>query len=262
MNLKFSGRGLAYLSHFMAKQDIRYYLNGVCFQPLPADAGGGVIGAATNGHVLGMWYDKDGSCDRTVIAPIARPLVVACKKHGTQLEVVDGRLAAIRYEVIGGEPVRVEELCVQPNGTRTPRDGVPAWEIEGKFPDLLRVVRDREHYGEGPTGEFGAEYFGLVADAIRAAMSKGQRRYSVGLQMRQHDKDSAMIVWGSQMPEALAVIMPRRGDDGPGAPWLEAWRRHGTRLQAVAATPLPEQQPSDAVPPPDFVPVRTARTRK
>lgn len=35
MNLKFSGRALAYLSHFKAESDIRYYLNGVYVAPQP-----------------------------------------------------------------------------------------------------------------------------------------------------------------------------------------------------------------------------------
>lgn len=40
MNLKFSGRALAYLSHFKAESDIRYYLNGVYIAPMPPEAGG------------------------------------------------------------------------------------------------------------------------------------------------------------------------------------------------------------------------------
>lgn len=194
MNLNFSGRGLAYLAHFMATNDIRYYLNGVRFQPLPAEAGGGVLGAATNGHILGMWYDKDGSCDRGVIATISRQLAAACKKPGTQLEAMDGRLAVIRYAEIDGEPKRVEEMCVQPNGTRMERAGVPAWEIEGTFPDLLRVVRDRGSYTIGATGEFNSEYLGLVDKALRTACTPFQRRYGTAITMRQRDGDSEMLV--------------------------------------------------------------------
>ena len=37
MNLKFSGRALAYLSHFKAESDIRYYLNGVYVAPMPPE---------------------------------------------------------------------------------------------------------------------------------------------------------------------------------------------------------------------------------
>ncbi len=267
MNLKFSGRGLAYLAHFKAENDIRYYLNGVCFQPLPADAGGGVIGAATNGHILGLWHDRDGHVDRTVIAAITRPLVAASKKPGTQLEAIDGRLAVIRYEMIGGAQKAIEEMCVQPNGPRTPRDGVPAWEVEGKFPDLLKVVRERDHYGEGVTGEFNPEYLRLIAAAISAASTREQRSWCNGVQMRQHDKDGAMLVLPVTMPEALAIVMPRRKEGTLAAPWLERWRMHGARQQAIAATPLPAQQPSDARPPVDWVPtsvsgVVTARGRQ
>lgn len=257
MNLKFSGRGLAFLAHFMATNDIRYYLNGVCFQPLPADAGGGVIGAATNGHILGVWYDREAVCARLVIASITRPLVTACRKPGTQLEAVDGRLAAIRYEEIGGQQTRIEEMCVQPNGPRTARGDVPAWAIEGNFPDLMRVVQERDHYREGPLGEFGAQYLGLATKALDAAKTREQRRYDTGIKMRQHDKSGSMLMLAPFMPEALVIVMPRRGDDGPGAPWLERWRRHGENRQRVAAAPLPAL-PSDASPPPDFVPVQIA----
>jgi hypothetical protein len=65
------------LSKFVAKNDIRYYLNGINVKPHPVK---GVILTATDGSSLLTIYDKDGFCDRDYILPLSRQLVAASRK--------------------------------------------------------------------------------------------------------------------------------------------------------------------------------------
>ncbi len=90
MNLSFSGRGLSFLAHFMATKDIRYYLKGVYVRPMTADEGGGVLAAATNGHILGMWRDHDGECGRPAILRILPGMVTACRHHRRRADAREG----------------------------------------------------------------------------------------------------------------------------------------------------------------------------
>lgn len=251
MNLKFSGQGLAFLFHYMATCDIRYYLNGVYVAPLSAEAGGGVIGAATNGHVLGMWHDKDGTATRAAILRITKPLARACASKdgpGEQkptLVLADNRLACVR----GGE-----ELYIQPNEyrdpERPPRNGWAhePWEVRGDFPNILRAVPDHTKAEIGMTGTVNAKLLALVA----ASLPKSRSRYGVGVTIRQINKDSGNLVLFDGLPEALAVIMPMR-TDGIVPEWLPRWRNTTTRAQEGAILPIPGRQPSDAAPPEGFI---------
>ena len=135
MNIKFSGRGIAFLSHYMATNDIRYYLNGIMLRPLKADQGGGVIGVATNGNIIGLWHDAGGEIDRETILHITKPLVAALGKttRGQYRNLVlrDNQLACTCFEGL-------EEHYIQPNDQKITI--INPWEIEGKFPDLSRVL--------------------------------------------------------------------------------------------------------------------------
>lgn len=251
MNLKFSGQGLAFLFHYMATQDIRYYLNGVYVAPLSAEAGGGVIGAATNGHVLGMWHDKEGTATRAAILRISKPLARACASKdgpGEQkptLVLADNRLACMR----GGE-----ELYIQPNEyrdpERKPRGGWAnePWEVPGNFPNIARVVPDHTKAEIGMTGSVNATLLALVT----ASLPKSRSRYGTGVTIRQINKDSGNLVLFDGLPEAMAVIMPMRTDFEVPA-WLPRWRDTEIRSQDAAKLPTPGSQPSDAAPPEGFI---------
>lgn len=252
MNLKFSGRAVAFLSHYMAQGDIRYYLNGIYLAPMPG--GPGVIGAATNGHVLGMWRDPDGHIDRAAILSISKGLASAFKKHDTQLENRDGRLTCVQYKPqnagIG------EEIYVQPN-TRKKRDRVEAWEVEGKYPEIARVAPKIHEAELGMTALVNAKYLGLVAKSL-----PDTSKYGNGVMLRQVHKDGAILVLCERVPEAVAVIMPMRGWDTPTSPWLENWRSRTEAAENAKKLPTPGSQPSDAVPPRDFKQVYVPKTSK
>jgi len=242
MNIKISARALAFCAHFQAKQDIRYYLNGVHVQPMPAEAGGGVLVAATNGHAMGIWRDANGSTDREVIIRTTPGLLSAAAKGGI-VKVVDNRLAVIRLD--GPEEIEDCEAFVQANGDRAYAGSrsAPPWEVEGKFPDVARAVPDlrkiRATQGQH-LGVLSATYLELIAKAIPSDVrSKG-----CGVAIRQLGKDLGALVTYTRIPEAAAVIMPMRDDAEPGL-WLEHWQRLN---QPAEAPPQPEQQPSEAAP--------------
>ena len=67
----------AAITLFMAKQDVRYYLNGVSVEPHPD---GGVLLVATDGHRIGVLHDPDGWCEsKFIVGNISKALLLACK---------------------------------------------------------------------------------------------------------------------------------------------------------------------------------------
>jgi hypothetical protein len=67
------------LSKFMAKNDVRYYLNGFNIKPHPK---GGVILTATNGHALVTIHDELGFSDAEYTMPLSKRFVSESQKGG------------------------------------------------------------------------------------------------------------------------------------------------------------------------------------
>lgn len=247
MNIQFKGKGLAFISHYMAKYDIRYYINGVCLRPLPREAGGGVMGIATNGHVMGMWHDADGHVDREVILRITPELVRACSKRpkgltgDPTLSLVDGRLAIT---------VDSSEVYIQPNEYRAPDPkGKPhtlePWEIGGKFPDAGIVIPNIADAVHGPADCVNHEYLELISKSL-------PKSKWTGVQMFQAHKGGAILVLPTEHPEAAVVLMPMR-DEITAPTWLKRFKAHSQRVSAAKTAPLPVHEPSDAGPKDDDV---------
>lgn len=253
MKLNFSGRGLAFLAHFKATSDIRYYLNGVYLAPMPAEAGGGVIGAASNGHAMGMWYDKNGRIDRPVIAHITPPLAKACGKHHDALLVnLDGRLAAVRAiernDTTHASVPELEELFVQPNPARIPTDGAEAWEVLGQFPNVARVVPVIPSTNPSPRAPMGigAQYLALFAKASPGGLRGG---YSC-VALNQAHPDTGILITYPATPEAIGVVMPMhmRIEEGLQPAWVNSMKRANGQPTADSLGPG-QGMPSDAEPP-------------
>ena len=236
MNLKFSGRGIAFLRHYMAHADIRYYLNGIYLEPAPS--GHGVIGAATNGHVLGLWRDTEGHIDRPAILSINKSLANACAKHsGNTLVSRGSHLVCINEDGA--------ETYIQPNELKRPDPTIEPWEVPGKFPSLTRVIPKLSEATLGLTGAVNSAYLGVIA----ASLSGTSKRDAFnGVVLRQKDKYSGILVFAPQVPEALALIMPMRDDDPPYEHWVTNWREFHDKSKKAAGLPLPGRQPSDAAP--------------
>lgn len=253
MKLKFAGRGLAYLAHFKATNDIRYYLNGVYLAPMPPEAGGGVIGCATNGQAMGMWYDRDGHIDRPVIAHITPPLAKACgKAQGVLLVTLDGRLAAVlptsRNDASHVSVPELEELFVQPNPARIPEGDAQAWEVLGKFPEAAAVIPVVPNPMQSPRAPIfmGAQYLALFAKASPGGLRGG---YSC-IALNQTRPDAGILITYPATPEAIGVVMPMhlRIEEGLPSAWVNSMKRaHG--LPTPDSYGPGQGMPSDAEPP-------------
>ncbi|MCS6235620.1 hypothetical protein G3495_10855 [Shewanella baltica] len=74
MKIIFNNKYLAMLAAFVAKQDVRHYLNGFHVKPHPEQ---GVILTATDGHTLVTIHDAEGVSDGEYIFPISKALLSA-----------------------------------------------------------------------------------------------------------------------------------------------------------------------------------------
>ena len=213
MKLKFSAKGIKFLSHYQARLDIRYYLNGIYLKPF----NGGVIGCASDGHTAGMWFDKDGHVDRPIIIEVTTQLVAACSKpsrlgEGLTVEVVDNRLAVMDS---------VYELFIQPGkpkseqGTVDENLGIEPFEVRGSFPDLARVVR----LPDGDRGPTDAVNPALLERVSKSFKTGG--KFSGAVNLRQDSASNATLFTSSWMPEAAALLMPLRDQDMPPQEWLK-----------------------------------------
>lgn len=249
MNIKFSGQGLAFLSHYVAEHDIRYYLTGVYLRPMPAEAGGGVLGAASNGHVMGLWHDKDGQIDRPAILRITPELVRACggkvgrKTGDPMLTVLDSRLAC----VVGDAEVYIQPNELQEKGGKLKAtEGMEPWEIVGKFPDVGRVLPNLAEANRGPDNLINANYLKLFAKSLPRS-----DKWGASAVLRQAGKDAPILGLSPRVPQAAVVIMPMRDSESELAPptWLDRFKRHEQRAKDATSAPLPVHEPSDAGPP-------------
>lgn len=116
-----SARLFAAVAAFRAKDDIRYYLQGVHIAPAPE----GVYLVATDGHQLAVAHDRHGHAPEPTIMVCSQPLVAAARKHRSgEGHVV---LQAGRVRVLSS---LIEERFVQAG---------PAL-MEGNFPDFLAIM--------------------------------------------------------------------------------------------------------------------------
>lgn len=139
---------LAVASCFMAQNDVRYYLNGVCIRP---HAEKGVVIVGTNGHCLGAMYDPAGFAEREIIIRPSKRVLAACK-----LKSWNGTFTP--------SAVWIAERCAAVSAAMGwPREG-DEWEapelfgpltietaacdiIDGKFPDFRKVAKATEAKG-------------------------------------------------------------------------------------------------------------------
>lgn len=205
MKLNINPRLVAAVGKFKATSDIRYYLNGVYVEPITS---GGVLIAATNGHALCIWKDTNGFAERPAILRTSAKLLAACtNKKAASLQLIEDRLTVI--EKLG------YEVYVQPLRE--------SWEIEGTFPNLMRVIPKT---GEVPTLFDGLNptYVSRVTEALKVGTNNS--KYGCSVSFNQPEKNSGIVVT-SNSAEAhnfLAVIMPLRDAVSHQPTWLQAMK--------------------------------------
>lgn len=206
-NLRLTAKLLPIIAPFIARADIRYYLNAINVRP---HKDGGAIICATNGHALGAIYDRDAVCEHEVILRFDSRMQQACAaglKDGRHVVMIGDRLAVVE----NGD----RDVYIQP--------GQP--EVEATYPRYERVIPKGESLQIGLPGTFGAPVVELAHKAAAAAgkIFKKVSRGSVGMTFynKKDDPASSAVFRLSCVPEFVGVLMPMRDDSGlPPAP---AW---------------------------------------
>lgn len=207
-NLRLTAKLLPIIAPFIAKNDIRYYLNAINVRP---HKDGGAVICATNGHALGAIYDEDAVCEHEVTLRFDLRMQQACAaglKNKREVVMLGERLAVVENGAV--------EVCIQA--------GQP--EIVGlPYPRYERVIPKAETLQPGLIGMFGAP---LIALAEKAAIIAGKvsEKHSRGYSGMQFfsvkDAPNASVVFRvPAAPGFIGVLMPMRDDYGlPAAP---AW---------------------------------------
>lgn len=177
---------IAQALQFTAKDDIRYYLNGICIRP--SDVGQGVQVLASDGHVAAVLFDELGRADREVILPIPANVRTKLLRGGHLLHDAAG------FTWITDEDHAV--LWVSP---------APAIDYKS-FPNVIEVAGSLAEYDTGLIGTFNPN----LLDKISKCQPKRKYPQSRFWTRRTKDGHGVALVL---LPAGFALIMPMRGDD-------------------------------------------------
>ena len=133
MKARFRSHYLPLLAGIAAKGDARHCLAGIRIEPASPALGGGVLLIATDGLILCVVHDPYGRADEAGIIPIKKSILSQAKKpkHGKRYK------ADNRFVVIDGDWLYIVD---QLRGQNTRTAGVSIKLIEGKYPDVSRVI--------------------------------------------------------------------------------------------------------------------------
>ena len=233
---RFSARLFHATAMFIAKRDIRYYLNGVLFMPHPS---GGAMIAATNGHQMCVAYDPTGAAPVDRIVSVCPALEAAAGRFheggGHMGEALDSRVIVSSRSG--------EESYVQPGRAL----------IEGKYPDVFRVMpSDPSKLQPAVSGAVNALYVGAIA-----TMTKRLRLRTAALYQWQMDENSAIVSRLESEPNIVLLTMPMSSCKRP-----DIVNAMATFKPMPVKTPEPEPvaaveqaaEPAPAVPEPEPAP--------
>lgn len=200
--IQFQAKYLPALTAFMAKNDIRYYLNGIHIHP---HADGGAVLVATDGCRLLAIRDIEAHCDEEIIFKIAPGLARLCKRKNA---IVTINTITERLTISDDDG----ELFVQPGRCLIVAKYVNYKNCMPDFAKLKMAVADhiRSNY---------------LAEAAAAHPGYGSTRLhdKNAIRLWQEDPMKAVIVEYAGYPEYCGVIMPVRCDvDGP----INDWQKH------------------------------------
>ena len=248
MKLKLPAPAIAFLAPFIGQKDIRYYLNGLNVRPLSAEEGGGVLLAATNGHIAGLWHAADATCERMATLHITPETVEACRKNSAvrHVTIANDRLAVI--EQVGNKPP--VEIYIQPSNTwaNAQNTALKPWEVAGAadHPANKRLLEAfHSECDRGPTSQIDSTHIKAITKAFRAGSDVGMPP----LYMRQETHIGPVLVLSEYMPHAAALVMPMHDGGLPRPTWIDRLKSARARAATAKAAHLPVHEPSDAGPP-------------
>lgn len=157
-------------SPFMAKDDIRYYLNGINIRPLED---GSVMLVATDGHRYVVVRDEHGYCEREIIAAVSKDGLKHAGGENT-FDVMSNGEAKVLDKV-------AMPLFIQPGNSI----------IDGAFPRIENVASTLG-YSEGIAGTVNPKY---LADALKIG------EYFKTIRFFTKDADSALLFVVGGIPD-------------------------------------------------------------
>ncbi|GGD00099.1 hypothetical protein [Undibacterium terreum] len=134
---------------FIAKEDIRYYLNGINIRPLPE---GGVMIVATDGHRAIVVRDPNGFAEEEIIVAISKDALKHAGSAKNTLDVMSDGQSMFSGKV-------AEPLFIQPGNAL----------VDGIFPRIESVM-NMKGYTEGIQGSLNPRY---LYDALVISKSFG-----------------------------------------------------------------------------------------
>ena len=186
---------------FVARQDIRYYLEGICIERAPQ---GGAYIVGTDGHTMGVAYDSgatmEGDFDR-IIVRLAGAATSVRKRKGQSRPLrllVDGLSVFVAPGLCSRHTD--EEVFVQP--------GLPF--IRGNFPDWHRVVPEFDKLNPGSAATVNASYLARINSAAAIAEKPFSRHRAV--RFWSVDSNSVIAVQYERCSDFMALVMPMRED--------------------------------------------------
>jgi DNA polymerase III sliding clamp (beta) subunit (PCNA family) len=166
---------------FMAKDDIRFYLNGLNIRPLED---GSTMIVATDGHRYLVVHDQAGFAEKEIIVSIKKDCL-KCASSKSTFDVMSSGSAFINDE--HGMP-----LFVQPGSSL----------VEGDFPRIENVV-SAIGYSEGISGAINPAY-------LKDALAIGQHFNSIRFFTKDQDSALVFVVGGMGDLEVFGGIMKLR----------------------------------------------------
>ncbi|WP_321953147.1 beta clamp domain-containing protein [Paraburkholderia bannensis] len=166
---------------FMAKDDIRFYLNGLNIRPLADDS---VMIVATDGHRFVVIHDQNGYAERELIVSIKKDCLKSATSKAT-FDAMSSGSAFVNDE--HGMPV-----FVQPGSSL----------IDAEFPRIENVV-SAAGYSEGISGAINPAY-------LKDALTIGQNFNSIRFFTKDQDSALLFVVGGMGDLEVFGGIMKLR----------------------------------------------------
>lgn len=184
---------------FVAKNDIRFYLNGINIRQLDENTGGVMI-CASDGHRLIVVRDPDGW--------VEEELTVAIHKDGLKHASADGEFVVMSNGSAWWQSSTALPLFIQPGNSR----------IDGKFPRFEAILHQIHGFEEGIHGAVNPDF---LRDAL--AIDTGSAMPSIRFWTKRDDM-SPLIFKVDQVAglEAVGAVMKLRESSDRLPTWIPA----------------------------------------
>jgi DNA polymerase III sliding clamp (beta) subunit (PCNA family) len=219
--IKITAKYIPLLAEFMAKQDIRYYLNALQVEPHPE---GGILLITTDGHTMAIVHDKDGTTNGEWLCELPPKIIRACAKPGSRNDLFSkpkhlhfvGNVAHVMSQ--DGDPNEIGLMHLETAFCKI---------VDGKYPDWRKVMPKK------PKG-LKRTCVNINYLARLQRISKfSETRYAEGVHLFQEDLRGVIVARPVELPEVMVLVMPMHDDKN--APAIPDWLPLKSEQQRKAA---------------------------